>query len=130
MQDSNTNNNENITPYRATGNLNTTIGIPQIDVNNAMDVNIQSVNTNSSLNNGINNNLENNVNNSLDNLSSNGVENNNSSDIVSDTYIDNKDKKKKVTFNLEPKFKIILLILVIFLVFIFLLPVITSMFND
>ena len=36
---------ENVTPYRATGNLNTAISNPSIDINDTMDVNIKSVNT-------------------------------------------------------------------------------------
>ena len=46
------NNGENIpTPYKASGNLNTSIGNPSMDVNNTMQVNIQSVNSNISNNN-------------------------------------------------------------------------------
>ena len=32
---------ENVTPYRATGNLNTAISNPSIDINDTMDVNIK-----------------------------------------------------------------------------------------
>ena len=48
MQDSNAPDDNNVMPYKASGNLNTTIGNPRINVNDPMNVNIQSVNTNSS----------------------------------------------------------------------------------
>ena len=36
-----------ITPYKATGNLNAVIGNPQVNINDTMNINIQSMTTNS-----------------------------------------------------------------------------------
>ena len=152
MQEDNTNNNDNVAPYRASKNLNTSIGIPSMDVNDPMNMNIQSVNTNSSLNtNNINNaninnsyiqNVPNNTNMSNGNvqsmpnninMSNNNIQNN--TEVVSNTtvkrnFVSNSKGKKKNSINLGPEFKIALLIIVVLLVFIFLLPVITSFIGD
>lgn len=154
MQESN--NNDAVTPYRASGNLNTSIGIPKIDVNDPMNINIQSVNTNSSSNNKIDNSFVNNniqsmnvvqnpqpnvIPNYYSNDSTNRVQNNynnvnnnvNTGNIDSNVNVkrtfvsdSNRAKKKKVTLDFGPEFKIALLIVVVLLVFIFLLPVISS----
>lgn len=143
-------NNNNVTPYRASGNLNTSIGIPQMNVNDPMNMNIQSVNTIPTLNNNNNNNntfsnpnninIQNNSingsvpysninqNNNINSSMNNEVVNNDSP--VKRTFISNNTKKKKASINLGPEFKIALLIIVVLLVFIFLLPVITSLFSD
>ena len=65
--------NNSATPYRASRNLNTSIGNPNIDVNNTMNINIQNVSTNykdtqtdSSISEERNNNVQvNNVNNDV-----------------------------------------------------------------
>ena len=69
MQESNDNNNESLTPYKASGNLNTSIGIPHMDVNDPMNINIQNVNTNSSMMNNVDNNYQTNnfTNSNIDN---------------------------------------------------------------
>lgn len=46
MNDNETKNSENITPYRASGNLNTAISNPKVNINDTMNVNIQSMATN------------------------------------------------------------------------------------
>lgn len=111
--------NEDVTPYRASGNLNTYIGIPKINVNDPMNVNIQNVNTNSNMNTI-----------PLDDISNN-IENTNDNGIIDEkTKVSkNNNKKKRVAIKLGPKFKIIFLIAFILLVFIFLLPIIVSLFN-
>ncbi len=146
-------NNNNVTPYRASGNLNTSIGIPQMNVNDPMNMNIQSVNTNLAQNNNVNNtfNSQNNMdiqNNSINgsvpysNINQNNTNTNtntntslnnevvNNDSPVKRTFVSNNTKKKKASINLGPEFKIALLIIVVLLVFIFLLPVITSLFSD
>jgi len=163
MNENNNNSSSNITPYKATGNLNTAIGNPRININDTMNINIQSMATNTMVSdtNHNNNQLElnsqvqlgsgvpnntaiNNV--SVDNGSNNGINNiqnndnnknninyiqNQNNSVVKKTYVntDNKPKKKNISLNLGPEFKIALLIIVILLVFIFLLPVISDMFN-
>lgn len=51
------------------------------------------------------------------------------SNTIKKTYVnmDNKPKKKNVTFNVGPEFKIAILIIVILLVFVFLLPIINEL---
>lgn len=140
MQDNNSNGNDNITPYKASGNLNTSIGIPSIDVNDAMNMNIHSANTNA------NTLFANNVQENANYDTHSNIPNNNGSQIIQNVSveesksdgneeIDNnasvkrnfvsnseKTKKKKITINLGPEFKIALLIVVVLLVFVFLLP--------
>lgn len=162
-------NYNNVTPYRATGNLNTAIANPSVNINDTMNVNIQSMATNvPPVNNVQNNNIQQNiasevnnqtpienrvpintaptqnpapVNNTYQNTASNinviptvkvptGA-NTDSSSSVKRTYVssDNKPKKKTISLNLGPEFKTALLIIVILLVFIFLLPMISDIFN-
>ena len=98
MNNTNNGNNSNgVGPYRATSNMNTYIDTPNANFNGMMNVNIQSGTTNSS-------NHGNNVINS-----------------------NNKPKKKTMTLNLGPEFKIAFLIVVILLVFVFLLPYISEL---
>lgn len=127
---SNDNNSNGVGPYRATSNMNTYIDTPNANFNGMMNVNIQSGTTNSS-------NHGNNVINSNNNIqasstidSSNAVNSNyNNSENVTKTYIgsNNKPKKKTMTLNLGPEFKIAFLIVVILLVFVFLLPYISEL---
>lgn len=131
MNNTNNDNNSNgVGPYRATSNMNTYIDTPNANFNDMMNVNIQSGTTNSS-------NHGNNVINSNNNIqasptidSSNAVNSNyNNSENVTKTYIgsNNKPKKKTMTLNLGPEFKIAFLIVVILLVFVFLLPYISEL---
>lgn len=131
MNNTNNGNNSNgVGPYRATSNMNTYIDTPNANFNGMMNVNIQSGTTNSS-------NHGNNVINSNNNIqasptidSSNAVNSNyNNSENVTKTYIgsNNKPKKKTMTLNLGPEFKIAFLIVVILLVFVFLLPYISEL---
>ena len=141
MQDSNVNNNDNVTPYRASGNLNTAIGNPRINVNDPMNMNIQSVSTNPSINmqqNAAINNHQNAIsstesitnnkylNQSINVEKSSSTERLNGDSPVKRSFVSNseKTKKKKISINFGPEFKIALLIIVILLVFIFLLPLI------
>lgn len=127
---SNDNNSNGVGPYRATSNMNTYIDTPNANFNGMMNVNIQNTTTNSS-------NHGNNVINSNNNIqasptidSSNAVNSNyNNSENVTKTYIgsNNKPKKKTMTLNLGPEFKIAFLIVVILLVFVFLLPYISEL---
>ena len=127
---SNDNNSNGVGPYKATSNMNTYIDTPNANFNGMMNVNIQSGTTNSS-------NHGNNVINSNNNIqasptidSSNAVNSNyNNSENVTKTYIgsNNKPKKKTMTLNLGPEFKIAFLIVVILLVFVFLLPYISEL---
>ena len=45
---------DNVTPYKATGNLNTAISNPTVHINDAMNMNIKSVNTVQNNNTGVN----------------------------------------------------------------------------
>lgn len=131
MNNTNNDNNSNgVGPYRATSNMNTYIDTPNANFNGMMNVNIQNTTTNSS-------NHGNNVINSNNNIqasstidSSNAVNSNyNNSENVTKTYIgsNNKPKKKTMTLNLGPEFKIAFLIVVILLIFVFLLPYISDL---
>ena len=42
-------NNGNITPYKASGNLNTVIANPSVNINDTMNVNIKNMATNSAV---------------------------------------------------------------------------------
>lgn len=127
---SNDNNSNGVGPYKATSNMNTYIDTPNANFNGMMNVNIQNTTTNSS-------NHGNNVINSNNNIqasstidSSNAVNSNyNNSENVTKTYIgsNNKPKKKTMTLNLGPEFKIAFLIVVILLIFVFLLPYISDL---
>lgn len=55
MDENNNYNNDTIRPYKATINLNTVIGNPNANINNAMDVNIQNVTADSQNTNSIQN---------------------------------------------------------------------------
>lgn len=131
MNNTNNDNNSNgVGPYKATSNMNTYIDTPNANFNGMMNVNIQNTTTNSS-------NHGNNVINSNNNIqasstidSSNAVNSNyNNSENVTKTYIgsNNKPKKKTMTLNLGPEFKIAFLIVVILLIFVFLLPYISDL---
>ena len=98
---------ENVTPYRATGNFNTTNSIPLTNNQNTMNQN--SVNMQNQYNNIYETNSQNTTNNQ-------NVNNTN----VKKTYVttDNKPKKKKFNLNLTKEFKIALLIIVILFVFV------------
>ena len=148
MNNQNENGNINSGPYKATTNMNTIIGNPNANINNTMNINIQSMATNDVNNIPMSNNdgMERELN---DASLTNKVEysdmtkenktvlpNNNTFDSrvsntpnVNKTYvsIDNKPKKKKLTINLGSEFKVALLIVVILLVFIFILPLITDL---
>ena len=127
---SNDNNSNGVGPYKATSNMNTYIDTPNANFNGMMNVNIQNTTTNSS-------NHGNNVINSNNNIqasstidSSNAVNSNyNNSENVTKNYIvsNNKHKKKTMTLNLGPEFKIAFLIVVILLIFVFLLPYISDL---
>lgn len=136
-------NNENPTPYRASSNLNTSISNPTMNINNTMDVNIQSTeianNNIQTENNQIINpnqsqsiNIEQNISESInvqnatpqnEQIVQQGNQN------VTRTYVENKPraKKKTISLNFGPEFKIALLITVLLLVFTFILPIISKL---
>ena len=159
MNENNNYNDERV-PYRATTNLNTAIGNPSVNINDAMNVNIKTMSTPSSYqslvqNSGVipntplttsntqsvetqnqvyqtqttgvaNNNAQQNINNYPNNNITN--QNMQDSNSVKKTYVnmDNKPKKKTITFNVGPEFKIAIFIIVILLIFVFLLPIINE----
>lgn len=145
------NNNEqdgimNTTPYRASGNLNTVIGNPSVNINDTMNVNIQSIATDVPNSNNIqtsnpqvvnnsftnSNFVSNDINNSLNNNKvDSGTQNSVTNNNANRTYVttDNRPKKKNISLNFGPEFKIVLLIIVVLLVFVFLLPMISDMFR-
>jgi len=143
MNENNDYNSTNVRPYKATGNLNTAIGNPSININDAMNVNIQNASTNTqelnidqNYNNApqINNQElsvpENNiVNNTINNVNTNTNQTTQNNSYVKKTYVsaDNKPKKKKISLNMGPEFKIGLLIIVILLAFVFLLPLLSKL---
>ena len=142
------NSNDNVGPYKATGNLNTVISNPSANINNTMEVNIQNAKPNlqdSALDSGEINqspaiDLIQNQNNNVQNINQSTLENINSiqyndnftdkSSTVTKTYVtsDNKPKKKTISLNIGPEFKIAILIIVILLLFIFLLPMLPNLF--
>ncbi|MGN1342129.1 MAG: hypothetical protein ACI4VL_02740 [Bacilli bacterium] len=142
------NGNDNVGPYKATGNLNTVISNPSANINNTMEVNIQNAKPNlqdSALDSGAINqssavDLIQNQNNNVQNINQSTLENINSiqyndnftdkSSTVAKTYVtsDNKPKKKTISLNIGPEFKIAILIIVILLLFIFLLPMLPNLF--
>lgn len=156
MNNENELNKDNVSPYKASRNLNTAIGNPSVNINDTMNINIQNMATNSNeyqpkppegqtINTEgqiINNNI---VNQTTTNIPQNNVVNQNNvnntqynnqatqnSQSVTRTYVsaDNKPKKKKLALNLGSEFKVALLIIVILLVFIFILPLITDLFKS
>ncbi len=137
MNNTNNDNNSNgVGPYRATSNMNTYIDTPNANFNGMMNVNIQNTTTNNNQNvTDISTNTTSTSNASVNVTTSNtytssdaNVSSNNSAGVVR-TYVssDNKPKKKTVTLNLGPEFKIAFLIVVILLIFVFLLPYISDL---
>lgn len=63
MNENNNYNKSNVGPYKASGNLNTFIGNPSVNINDTMDVNIQSIATND-----VNKNDSNGINTSFENV--------------------------------------------------------------
>lgn len=137
MNNTNNDNNSNgVGPYRATSNMNTYIDTPNANFNGMMNVNIQNTTTNNnqnvadiSTNTTSTSNASVNVTTSNTYTSSDANVSSNNSDGVVRTYVssDNKPKKKTVTLNLGPEFKIAFLIVVILLIFVFLLPYISDL---
>ena len=140
------------TPYRASGNLNTSIGNPSMDVNNAMQINIQSVNTaaNNKTNVSVNTNNTSkpvtNANNSVPKSATNKEQvNKQSKTVVPNNYVNssNADKEgikkayvpnqnqnhtsqKNGKVKMGAEFRFAFLIVVLLLAFVLLLPMITS----
>lgn len=131
-------------PYKASGNLNTVISNPSANINDTMGVNIQNasspvLNTSQSINAMPSNQVagesmnpqalnQANFNNTQNiNVNTSKVSNNPS---VTKTYVtsDNKPKKRTVSLNIGPEFKIAILIIVVLLIFIFLLPLLPELF--
>lgn len=148
-------NSDNIRPYKASGNLNTVIANPSVNINDTMNINIQNMATNQNSipnysTNVVDNNLYNSpqtnannipfssnyINNNTNNIVNNGVDNTNqvvnsqNNSYEKKTYVTTDNRpKKKIQLNLGPEFRIALLIVVILLVFIFLLPMISDLFR-
>ena len=129
---------DDVTPYRASGNLNTAISNLRVNINDMMNVNIQNTSTVQSISKQESSSGTSNSNVSSppsENAYSTSTESNvtndnkvNENSTVTRVYVtnDDKPKKKKITLNLGPEFKIALLIIVILLIFVFLMPVITD----
>ena len=98
--------NEKVTPYKATANLNTAISNPSVDINDTMNINIQTMSTNSSVA-------------ETPNLEVNQVQEPNNAK-------KEKTKKRGITISATPKLKIAILIMVILLVFVFILSIING----
>ena len=106
------NDNNNVSPYKATGNLNTTISNPSANINDTMNVNIENASLNMQTNsiNPTNNNVQNNIINELhdntdiyDSLHFSSLMEliiKNSKEII--------DSKKDYVENLSPRTKIII----------------------
>lgn len=92
MNENNNYNKSNVGPYKASGNLNTFIGNPSVNINDTMDVNIQSIATND-----VHKNDSNNINTSPrsmydDGINQYGVQNNYQT-LVTNTSINNTNAK-------------------------------------
>lgn len=144
MNENNNYNDGNIRPYKASGNLNTVIGNPNVNINDTMNINIQNAATNIPSNNMAANNNNIQVGNSNTNINTmvnnnyssmpnyntgNNANKNDNSKKKSNVSIDNKHKKKTMSFNLGSEFKIALLITVVLLAFIFLLPMLSELIS-
>lgn len=144
------NNNQeemNVSPYKATGNLNRTISNPSASINDTMNVNIQNVATNntqvvepapvtpppqqptsisiapSTQTNNINN--QSIIEEALKKQNATSTVNSSNNKVYVNN--ENKPKKKKLTLSIGPEFKIALLIIVILLAFVlFILPLISN----
>ena len=114
------NNTQNYNVGSQTQNINQQVNTPIVNQNN------NPIHNNVSLNTTITNTSNNSV---SGNVSKPATEQKDS--FVKKTYVtaDNKPKKKTISLNLGPEFKTALLIIVILLVFVFLLPMISDMFN-
>lgn len=128
----NNNPNDNLTPYRASSNLNTAISNPTVNINDPMNVNIQN-STMPPRNSAPYSNPMPEANYAMPSQNAPRQEavvppvNN---QVKEYTSLDNKrPKKKKLSINIGSEFKIALLIVVILLVFIFILPMITDLFK-
>ncbi len=113
---------DKVTPYRASGNLNTVINNPAANINDTMNVNIQTTMTKQDVSPSYNEKTSPTLNTTINNTSE-------VKSTVTRTYVtnDNRPKKKRVSLNLGPEFKIALLIIVILLIFIFIMPMITDL---
>ena len=132
------NNNQDVGPYKATGNLNTIISNPSANINNAMNVNIQNIPAEIQAQplpveqpaQAPIEPLQNNISNEqLQNQ--NVAQEQNTESTVTKTYIsnENKPKKKTVTISMGPEFKMALLIIVLLLIFILFLPLVPNLFR-
>jgi len=162
MNDNETNNinnftnsdNSNVPTYKATGNLNTMISNPSINVNDPMNINIQnntsfdtqvsnqnlntdtyvnSVNTNTINANNNNNNINDNLGQENNNQPITPVVNENQNINQNTTYVANQTitpkKKKTIKISFSKETKIALLIAFILLIFILIMPGIYDFFR-
>ena len=145
-----TNNNNNVTPYKASGNLNTMLNNPSANINNTMNVNIQNVNE--PISNSTNNTGQNvvppitNVSNSstisntqISNkektepvVDNQGMVNVSTTNNVNRTFVNDEPKKQKKTVKItySQELKIAVLIVVLLLVFLMFIPVIENFFRS
>lgn len=107
--------NSDVIPNNAVTTQNKQSVETQNQVSQSQLEGVTSINTNQNVNNYTQNN----------NIPSQNIQDSNT---VKKTYVnmDNKPRKKTITFNLGPEFKIAILIIVILLVFVFLLPIINE----
>ena len=137
--------NNNVAPYKASGNLNTMLSNPSANINNTMNVNIQNVNepvnnqnNNSSQNvsvqnsnvNTVNTSNNTNVNNNANSAPTPNNQNvvNPTTNNVNRTFVNEEPKKQKKTVKItySPELKIAIFIVVLLLVFLMFIPVIEN----
>ncbi len=143
--------NDNVKPYKASGNLNTMLSNPDSNINNAMNVNIQNTNEPvNTQNNNTNQNVvsqapspsvntpsvqEEPVNNEQNNevkkepiVSPQNVANVSTANNVNRTFVNNEPQKQKKTVKVtySPELKIAIFIVVLLLVFLMFIPVIEN----
>ena len=136
--------NSGVTPYRATGNMNTMINNPSINVNDPMNVNIQN---NTNLNQSVNQNLQatqatipqtqvpNSIPTNMTNINQNTQQSpQNQTQAYQTSYAQSTPmmqptkKKKTIKLSFSPETKIAFIIALILLIFILFMPSIYEIF--
>lgn len=105
MNENNNYNNGNVTPYKASGNLNAAIGNPQVNINDTMNVNIQNMATNVATTSSVQNNNPNfTPNNVIPAANNNVVPNNNipNNNVVTHNIQNGTGNNNQYTQNIQP----------------------------
>lgn len=125
----NDNSKNNVTPYRASSNLNTAISNPTINIYDPMNINIQnSITPPINDTNGVPESKASSISPPINNTDKIKQEPHINNQRKEYTTINNKKSlQKKLFVNIGSEFKIALLIVVILLVFIFILPTINGL---